>query len=362
MLTIQHNKVLDDLNSFGICAKADHFAEFETADDLRHFFCNNTEPWYVFSGGNNILLNNDYHGTLLHPVDKHIDILEETDNHITINVGAGLEWDDLVEYATSHGWYGLENLSLIPGFVGAAPVQNIGAYGSEAKDTIKEVEAFLAEETEVPVSDLDNDTVEYSKNTKNDRITAYKGDIIRLSNADCRFGYRNSIFKHELKGKAIILSVTFMLNKHFIPKLDYGDLRRHTEELGEISAQNVRKAVIDIRRSKLPDPQKTGNAGSFFKNPIVSADIAEKLKNIYPDIPVYPIDETEVKLAAGWLIDKAGWKGYDKGPAGVHDKQALVLINRGGASGKDILDLASKIKMSIHDKFGVDIDMEVNIL
>lgn len=360
MLTIENNKKLDKINSFGIPATADRFAEFETADDLHRFFSENDGPWYVFSGGNNILLRGDYHGTLLHPLNKSIEAISETTDHIDIRVGAGLEWDDLVGYACSHGWYGLENLSLIPGYVGAAPVQNIGAYGAEAKDTITSVEVYITEPCGLNLTSGCGDCPDGKANIGT--ISAAAGDIVRLSNADCRFGYRDSIFKRELRGKAIILSVDFRLSKRFSPHLDYGDLRRHTEELGGISAANVRQAVIEIRQAKLPDPKVMGNAGSFFKNPIVPVETADKIRMVHPDIPVYPLDGNRVKLAAGWLIDKAGWKGYDQGPAGVHDRQALVLVNRGGASGADILDLASRIRTSIREKFGVEIDMEVNIL
>ncbi len=337
MFEVQYNKSLLGLNSFGINAVADRFVEFDSEGDLRDYFRtegNDNDNWYVLSGGNNILLSGDYHGTLLHPVNKDIEVVKESADLVEIRVGAGLEWDDLVEYTIAKGWYGLENLSLIPGYVGAAPIQNIGAYGIEAKDSIVSVEALMVS----------------------------TGEVKTIDNASCRFGYRDSVFKHELREEAIILRVVFRLTKTFNPCLDYGDLRSHTEKIGEINAANVRKAVIAIREAKLPDPKKIGNAGSFFKNPVVDESQAEKLKTKYPDMPIYKLDGGKAKLAAGWLIDKAGWKGHRRGKAGVHDKQALVIVNRGGASGADILDLAERIQKSVFELFGVDIEMEVNVL
>lgn len=323
-------------NSFRVAQKADRLLEFETADDLRTIFERGISgPWYVLSGGNNILFTQDYHGTLLTPVSQGIRIVSETGDRVLVTADAGVEWDDLVEWAVEHELWGVENLSLIPGKAGAAPVQNIGAYGCEAKDTIESVEMFCPE-------------------TKN---------ILILSKDHCEFGYRDSIFKRMLKGRSIITSIRLQLSRRPMPRLDYGDVARKVEERGGVSLRNIRDAICEIRRTKLPDPAKTGNAGSFFKNPVVSRQEAERLLALHPDMPHYPAANPEqVKLAAGWLIDRAGLKGYANGHVGVHARQALVLINLGGATGNEVLAFAREVQQKVKETFGVEIEPEVNVL
>ena len=245
------------------------------------------------------------------------------------------KWDELVAWSVGRGLWGLENLSLIPSSVGAAPVQNIGAYGAEAGDTIVCVEYLSADDL----------------------------SIVRLDAEACRFGYRDSIFKHELKGCAVITAVEFCLSKRERPNLGYGDVVNEVEALGGATLGNIREAICSIRRRKPPDTAVMGNAGSFFKNPVVDAARADALRREYPDMPTYPAaGEGRVKLAAGWLIDRCGMKGYRDGRVGVHDRQALVLVNLGGATGAEVIELARTVRRRVFDKFGVEIDMEVNVI
>lgn len=337
MRAIKIDISLARLNSFGVDATARGLFEFAGADDLRWFFARPVaaeRPWYVWSGGNNILLSGDYPGTLLHPVGREIVIVKETPAEVFVKAAGAVEWDDLVAWSVERGLGGVENLSLIPGYVGAAPVQNIGAYGVELKETVETVEAYMVE----------------------------TGRVENLTAGECRFGYRDSIFKQELAHKAIILSVTLRLSRQPVFRVDYGDLRRAVESLGGVTPANIRRAVIALRESKLPDPKIIGNAGSFFKNPVVAHAEAEALREQHPDMPVYPAPDGGVKLAAGWLIDRAGWKGARRGNVGVHDRQALVLVNHGGATGAEIIAFAREIQQSVRGRFGVDIHMEVNIL
>ncbi len=331
------NVSLREMNSFGVEVSAARYIEFSNVGQLRAFFScqrESGESWYLLGGGNNVLFTQDYPGTILHPVTRGITRLTEEGGKVLVRAEAGVEWDDFVSWAVGCGYGGVENLSLIPGYVGAAPVQNIGAYGAEAKDVIREVELYRP--------DLDR--------------------IETLDNEACSFGYRDSIFKHELRGRAIILSVTFSLDLTPVFRLGYGDLRAKVAEAGDPTLQRVRDAVIEIRRSKLPDPKELGNAGSFFKNPIVSRALALHLRERYPDMPFYEVDADHAKLAAGWLIDRAGWKGRREGAVGVHQQQALVLVNYGGASGNELLDLAHRVQQEVKSIFGVDIEMEVNVL
>ncbi len=337
MYTQRDHQSLKTRNSFGIEATARHYVEFETAADLQAFFAarpDPQEPYYVLSGGNNVLFTEDYPGTILHPVSRGITLLDRTDDRVVVRVAGGEEWDDFVHWAVVNGYGGVENLSLIPGYVGAAPVQNIGAYGAEAAQTIRDVEVYLPQRNEVQ----------------------------RLDRSACRFAYRDSLFKGELKGKAIILSVTFELSLHPTFNLGYGDLKARVEASGEVTLARVREAVMAIRREKLPDPAILGNAGSFFKNPVVPLSVAETLRQTYPDLPIYSVDATHVKLAAGWLIDRCGWKGRRQGAVGVHDRQALVLVNYGGATGRQVMELARAIQQNVRQRFGVEIDTEVNVL
>lgn len=326
---------LADRNSFHVRQRAARLVEFETTDDLAAFFKEGAPArWTVLAGGNNILFTQDFDGVLLTPRGVSIDIVAETPDAVAVRAAAGVEWDDLVAWAVERGLWGIENLSLIPGKVGAAPVQNIGAYGAEAKDTIQSVEMFCTD-------------------TRNTLI---------LSKEHCAFGYRESVFKHALRGRVVITAVTFRLSRRPRPELGYGDLLRETEARGGATLRNIRDAVCAIRRSKLPDTAVLGNAGSFFKNPVVETAAAERLRADYPAMPLYPAGEGRTKLAAGWLIEQAGMKGYREGCVGVHERQALVLVNYGGATGGEVLALAHKVQRTVHTKFGVEIAAEVNVL
>lgn len=323
-------------NSFHVEQSARRLIEFETEEELMSLFEREAfARWMVLSGGNNILFTQDYDGVILCPVSQLIEPIGETTDEVVLRVGAGVEWDDLVAWAVEHGLWGLENLSLIPGKVGAAPVQNIGAYGAEAKDVIRRVRFYDVEQ----------------------------GVMRNLLREECRFGYRESIFKQELKGKAVITEVEIALSKQANPRLGYGDVEREVECLGGATLKNIREAICSIRRSKLPDTAVLGNAGSFFKNPVVQREVAEQLLAAYPDMPHYPAADPQcVKLAAGWLIDRSGLKGYREGAVGVHERQALVLVNHGGATGSEVIALARKVQAEVKQKFGVEIDTEVNIL
>ena len=330
-----HQISLRTRNSFGVDQQAARLAEFETPEDLRTFFAAGIpRRWLVLAGGNNILFTRDYDGVLLTPVARQITLLSDDGEEVRVRADAGVEWDDLVEWAVERGLWGIENLSLIPGKAGAAPVQNIGAYGCEAKDAIRRVEMYCVE----------------------------TGAMLTLDAAHCGFGYRESVFKHDLKGKVIITAVEIALSHAPRPRLGYGDVEREVEARGGVTLRNIREAICSIRRAKLPDPAVLGNAGSFFKNPVVGAAAAERLLAEYPDMPHYPAPEGRVKLAAGWLIDRAGMKGRREGAVGVHERQALVLVNHGGATGGEVIAFAHKVQETVREKVGIEIDTEVNIL
>ena len=330
-----HQISLRTRNSFGVDQQAARLVEFETPEDLRTLFAAGIpEKWTVLAGGNNILFTRDYDGVLLTPVARGITLLSDDGDEVRVRADAGVEWDDLVEWAVGRGLWGIENLSLIPGKAGAAPVQNIGAYGCEAKDAIRRVEMYCVE----------------------------TGAMLTLDAAHCGFGYRESVFKHDLKGRVIITAVEIALTHTPRPRLGYGDVEREVETRGGATLRNIREAICAIRRAKLPDPAVLGNAGSFFKNPVVGAAAAERLLAEYPDMPHYPAPEGRVKLAAGWLIDRAGMKGSRKGAVGVHERQALVLVNHGGATGGEVIAFAHEVQERVREKFGIEIDTEVNIL
>lgn len=330
------NHSLLNLNSFHVAEYADRVVEFDNKNDLNSIFAEVCAPeqWLVVGGCNNILFTKRFAGTLIKPTGTEITVKAEFDDSTIVEVAAGVEWDDLVEWAVERDLWGMENLSLIPGKVGAAPVQNIGAYGAEAKDVIERVHYFDVEERKHHT----------------------------IGNAECHFAYRDSIFKRELKGKVIITSVEFRLSKHTQPNLAYGDLSKEVEARGGSTLKNIREAVCAIRRSKIPDTNILGNAGSFFKNPIVNKSLSEELKSKYEDMPIYPLSGEKCKLAAGWLIDKAGLKGYRKGNVGVHERQALVLVNLGGATGSEVIDFAREVQDTVKEMFGIEIEPEVNIL
>lgn len=323
-------------NSFHVEEQAERLIEFDREEDLDLIFGKGRpERWYVLGGGNNILFTRRFEGTLIKPSATGITVIGEDTDTVTLRAEAATDWDRMVAWCVERGLWGAENLSLIPGTVGASPVQNIGAYGAEAAGIIYRVHLY--------------DTL--------------RREHVTLEKADCRFAYRDSIFKHELCGRTVITAVELRLGKHPSPNLAYGDLKAQVEARGGASIANIRDAVCAIRRSKLPDPDTLGNAGSFFKNPVVDNATAERLREEDPACPVYPVSAHGMcKLAAGWLIDRAGLKGFRMGRVGVHERQALVLVNFGGATGNDVMALARYVQDKVFDRFGVKIEPEVNIL
>ena len=323
-------------NSFHVEEQAERLIEFDREEDLDLIFGKGRpERWYVLGGGNNILFTRRFEGTLIKPAATGITVIGEDTDTVTLRAEAATDWDRMVAWCVERGLWGAENLSLIPGTVGASPVQNIGAYGAEAAGIIYRVHLY--------------DTLRREHAT--------------LEKADCRFAYRDSIFKHEMRGRTVITAVELRLGKHPSPNLAYGDLKAQVEARGGASIANIRDAVCAIRRSKLPDPDTLGNAGSFFKNPVVDNATAERLREEDPACPVYPVSAHGMcKLAAGWLIDRAGLKGFRMGRVGVHERQALVLVNFGGATGNDVMALARYVQQRVFDSFGVRIEPEVNIL
>jgi UDP-N-acetylmuramate dehydrogenase len=339
MTQIQQNIPLRQYNTLGIDAIARYFAAFTSVDALGELIEKNpvrgTSPLIV-GGGSNILFKDHVNRLVLKNDIPGLDIIKEDTNHVYVKAGAGENWHGFVQFCLQHNWAGVENLSLIPGCVGASPMQNIGAYGVEIKEVFEQLEAFHLHDKKVHV----------------------------FSATDCEFGYRESVFKGKYKNQYIILNVTYRLNKQPRFNTSYGAIEQELERMGvqQLSIQAISQAVINIRTSKLPDPAKIGNAGSFFKNPSVAAVVYEQLKKQYPAIVGYPNADGTIKLAAGWLIEQSGWKGYRRGDAGVHDKQALVLVNHGDATGKDIYDLSEDVMKSVYEKFGVHLEREVNVV
>lgn len=324
-------------NTFGVEAKSRYYFSFSALEEIQNFvklqpFPNT--PLLILGGGSNILFTRDFEGLVIHPLIKGIKILSETEKFSIVEAAAGEVWDDFVKYCVGNNLYGVENLSLIPGSAGASPIQNIGAYGAEVSEVIEAVKGI----------DLET------------------GEVMTFLGSECRFGYRNSLFKQELKNKFLVTSVVFKLMKNSELKLDYGNLREEVMSLGDFSLKNVRQAIINIRTSKLPDPAITGNAGSFFKNPVVPVSLFEKIKKQYLDVPSYPVSDKETKIPAGWLIEKCGWKGRTIGNAGVHDKQALIIVNKGNATGREIFKLSETIIKSVFSSFGITLEREVNII
>ena len=333
-MKIRENCSLADHNTFGMDVKADIVAEWSSVDELRTLLATVKRPVLMIGGGSNLLFTGDYPGSVLHSAIDTIDVVEETEDSVLVKVGSGVVWDDFVAYAVLHGWWGVENLSAIPGETGASAVQNIGAYGVEAKDVIETVQTICIED----------------------------GSERDFSNAECQYGYRQSIFKTLLKGKYAVTYVQFRLSLKPQPKLGYGALEQEVERLGGPTQENIRKAVKSIRDSKLPDPKVLGNAGSFFMNPVITVQDFNALKACYPNVPSYPAPDGMVKVPAGWLIEQAGWKGRSLGPAAVYDRQALVLVNKGGATGADVIRLADAIIKDVRDKFGITLSTEVNYI
>lgn len=333
------NVSLKPYNTFGIDVKTSKFAEADSVESLRNILLQtdiSKTPLLVLGGGSNILLMADFPGLVILNQIKGIEIVSENDKTIIVKAGGGERWHQFVLWAVEHNLGGIENLSLIPGSVGAAPIQNIGAYGVELKDSFHSLEA----------------------------LNISTGALQNFTREECKFGYRNSVFKNEHKGKYIITFVMFELKKNPVFNTSYGAIQSELQKSGikELSVKAISDAVIAIRRSKLPDPAEIGNAGSFFKNPEIEKSQFDVIKEKHPDIVHYPGADGKIKLAAGWMIEQCGWKGFRDGDAGCHAKQALVLVNYGKASGEQLYQLALKIRQSVQDKFGVTIEPEVNLI
>jgi len=321
-------------NTFGIEASCSRFVEYESAEEARlvaAMLREGNEPFLLIGGGSNLLLTRNFEGIVVHSACKGI-----VRNGCRLVCGSGETFDDVVAQSIGMGLYGAENLSLIPGEVGASAVQNIGAYGVEAKDLIRSIRA----------------------------IEIATGNECVIEKAECEYGYRQSRFKHDWKNLYLIVSVEYEFAEAFVPRLDYGNIRSELEKAGivEPTAQQLRETIIQIRQAKLPDPQVLGNAGSFFMNPVVSRAQYDVLAAQYEGMPHYEVDADHVKIPAGWMIDQCGWKGKTLGRAGVHDKQALVLVNRGGATGEEIVTLCQQIQADVKQKFDIEIHPEVNVI
>ncbi len=336
-MRICRNTSLKPYNTFGLHYIAGTLIHIRTEKEAKELFKGEL-PWkrplLILGGGSNLLFTKDFKGTIVYPGFRRIKIEEQDGEHLTVSAGAGVKWDGFVEWCVEMGFSGVENLSGIPGNVGAVPVQNIGAYGVEAGDSITRVRT-------ISISD---------------------GKIKVFSNDECHFGYRSSIFKTTEKGRYMVTRVYFRLSINHNPNLSYGSLKEEVGKMGRPTLKNTRRAVLGIRQSKLPDPEVTGNAGSFFKNPVVNITTAGKLSKAFPGIPVHDDPSGNKKLAAGWLIEQCGWKGIRIGDAGVHEKQALVLVNHGNASGKEIFDLSEEIRKSVLKKFGIELEREVEVI
>jgi len=337
MFSIINNFPLESLCTMATPASAEHYIEHDNSTDLIEILNSklfNEEKHLILGGGSNVFFTENFNGVVLNINTKGINILSQTEDSVFIEVMAGEVWDDFVQYCCDNNFYGAENLSLIPGKVGASPVQNIGAYGVEVKDLIN--------------------TVNYTEIQNKVKCT--------LSKDDCNFGYRDSIFKTQLKNKVIITSVTFELSKKPNYKLSYGSLKKDLSKFNEINLLNIREAVITTRNSKLPNTDILPNSGSFFKNPIIKKEQLSELIAQFPNLVSYPAQQGNVKLAAGQLIDIYGWKGYKNNGVGVHENQALVIINYINKSGKEIIKLAEQIKESVKNKFSIELEMEVNAI
>lgn len=338
-MIVQKDVQLKPYNTFGIEATAKYFVEVSSIEQLKEILQNTdyqSTNRLILGGGSNVLLTKDFEGLVIKIAIKGFEVTQQNEDNIWIKAGAGVVWHDLVMHCVNQNYAGMENLSLIPGTVGAAPMQNIGAYGIEIKEVFEELQA----------------------------LEIATGEVRTFDNDACNFGYRESIFKHEAKGKYIILNVTFKLSKKPTFHVEYGAIKDTLAEMRitEMSIKAISDAVIHIRQSKLPNPAEVGNAGSFFKNPEIPNTQFEALKARFPTIPSYPVSETTTKVPAGWLIEQAGWKGQRFGNVGVHAKQALVLVNYGGGKGEEIKDLSQKIQASVKEKFGIQLSAEVNFI
>lgn len=341
MLTVQTNVSLKPYNTFGIDADADYWVEITQETDLRTLLCSPdflNVPKLILGGGSNVLFTRNFDGMVIKMSIQGIDVVREDDRHVYLEVGAGVNWHELVMYCVDNGLAGMENLSLIPGTAGAAPMQNIGAYGVEIEQVFDSLTA----------------------------VHINTGESRRFTHADCRFGYRESTFKHELRDQYIITKVMFRLDKQPVFHTRYGAIQETLTEMGvtdeTLSIKAISDAVIHIRRSKLPDPAEIGNAGSFFKNPEIPTAQFERLKAQFPGLPGYPVGDNTVKVPAGWLIEQSGWKGKRVGDAGVHAKQALVLVNYGNATGNEIIAIARQVQETVDTQFGIRLTPEVNVV
>jgi UDP-N-acetylmuramate dehydrogenase len=336
---IEQNASLKNLNTFHFDVRADYVASIRNDEDLDEIFTSykyRSKKKLILGGGSNVLFTRNFLGIILRLEISGIEVVEDSADSVIVGFGAGESWHQCVLWCIEKGLGGIENLSLIPGTIGAAPMQNIGAYGVEIKDIFHSLEAY--------------------------EIKA--GKIVKFYNEDCKFGYRYSIFKGALKDKYVITRVFLRLTKYPTFNVEYGNLKEKLEEMGvqELTLKDVSQAVINIRQSKLPDPMDIGNAGSFFKNPVIESDFYESLQAAFEKIPGYKVDEDTTKISAAWMIDHCGWKGKKFGDIGVHDKQALVLVNHGNGTGKEILELSQDIQKSVFKTFGVQLETEVNIV
>ncbi|MCF6182188.1 UDP-N-acetylmuramate dehydrogenase [Lutibacter sp.] len=333
-MNLQKNISLKNYNTFGIDVIADRFIEINSLADLKKITTSEKDI-FLLSGGSNMLLTKSIDKLVIHLNLKGIIVNDTEKQSVFVTAEAGENWHEFVLWCISQNYGGLENLSLIPGNVGTAPIQNIGAYGVEIKDTFYQLEA----------------------------LEIVTGKIKIFTKEECDFGYRNSVFKNELKGKYIIINVTFKLtkNKHKT-NISYGAIKTYLQNNPNPSIKDISDAVIAIRKSKLPDPKKIGNSGSFFKNPVIDKNLFKKLTKNHPNIPHYIVSENEIKVPAGWLIEQCGFKGKRFGDAGVHEKQALVLVNYGNATGKEIYQLAKKIQQTVKKEFNINLEIEVNII
>ena len=323
-------------NTFGIDAKCRSYVEYASVDEAVQLARQLAEPFLIIGRGSNLLLTRDYEGTVVRSAVLGCEVVSAEGDDILVKVGSGEEWDAMIARFVKNGWHGAESLSLIPGDVGASAVQNIGAYGTEVCQLIEEIEA----------------------------VEIGTGDLTTITVDECQYGYRQSRFKKEWHNKFLITHVTYRLSKSFHPQLDYGNVKHELESRGisQPTPDQLRQVIINIRREKLPDPKVEGNAGSFFMNPVVSREKFEALISKYPQMPHYYIDADHEKIPAGWMIDQCGWKGRTVGRAGVHSKQALVLVNRGGATGQEIVELCRQIQQDVSRRFGIDLSPEVNII
>ena len=342
-MRLQDHCPLKKYNTFGIEATADRMMEYESVEELQAFIQQrlsegDTTPLLHIGDGSNLLFLDDFKGTILRSGMKEVHVTADEGDYVYVRVTAGIVWDEWVQYAVDSNWYGLENLSLIPGTVGASAVQNIGAYGAEAKDFI----IFV------------------------DTVDLQTGEVRHFTAEECRYGYRDSAFKHELKGRYAVTHVHFRLSHSFRPNLEYGGIHKALAERDidetNLTPEQLRQTIIEIRRAKLPEPSLLGNAGSFFTNPIVPKATFERLLNENPDMPHYEVDNSSVKIPAGWMIEQCGWKGKTLGKAGVYERQALVLVNHGGATGADIKALCERIQEDVEARFGIHIEPEVNFI